>query len=93
VGLNEEALTLPLSLTKGEATQARRTFHCPNAGWRVQLEKLASASGVRDKFTIQALARELQHLDLDAVGILLNDNAFNFEFFLKYFCKPWSPMN
>jgi len=28
-----------------------------------RLEKLACASGVRDKFTIQALARELQHLD------------------------------
>jgi glycosyltransferase involved in cell wall biosynthesis len=28
-----------------------------------RLKKLASASGVRDKFTLQALARELQHLD------------------------------
>ena len=28
-----------------------------------RLEKFASASSVRDKFTIQALARELQHLD------------------------------
>ena len=29
-----------------------------------RLEKLASASGVRDKFTLQALARELQRLDV-----------------------------
>ena len=75
MGLNEEALTLPLSLTKGEATQARRRFHCPNAGWCVyrtrgpdciaspdRLEKLASASGVRDNFTIEALANQLQRL-------------------------------
>ena len=76
MGLTEEALTLPLSLTKGEATQTRGTFHCPNAGWGVhrtrkvrdciaspdRLEKLASASGVRDKFTIEALANQLQLL-------------------------------
>jgi glycosyltransferase involved in cell wall biosynthesis len=30
---------------------------------RERLEKLAFSSGVRDKFTIQALARQLQHLD------------------------------
>jgi hypothetical protein len=29
---------------------------------RTRLEKLASASGVRDKFTIEALANQLQRL-------------------------------
>ena len=43
-----------------------------------RLEKLASASGVRDKFTIEALVNQLQRLGRNSVAIPRDDNSFNF---------------
>ncbi len=46
-----------------------------------RLKKLASASDVRDKLTIEALANQLQRMGANSVAIPRDDNSFNFYFF------------
>lgn len=48
---------LPLAKGRGETNAMERT-----TGGQDRLEKLASPSGVHDKFTIEALANQLQRL-------------------------------